>query len=112
MALWGHRKRLLPCHIFGINTAIIVDERTTPMPIFEFRCSKCNEVFEILSMGTEDEAEMKCPHCGSEDFERVLSTTSYSMGFAKGESRGPSVESRQCASGTCTSWNLPGHSKN
>lgn len=82
------------------------------MPIFEFRCLKCNEVFEILLMSSEDEAEMKCPHCASEEFERVMSTTSYAMGFAKGESRGPTVESRECASGTCTSWNFPGHSKN
>ncbi|MBW1677055.1 MAG: zinc ribbon domain-containing protein [Deltaproteobacteria bacterium] len=81
------------------------------MPIFEFRCLKCNEVFEILMMSTEDEAEMRCPHCGAEDFERVLSTTSYAMGFGKGESRGPTVESRECASGSCTTWNFPGHSK-
>ena len=81
------------------------------MPIFEFRCLKCNEVFEILMVTTEDEAEMRCPQCGSEDFERVLSTTSYAMGLGKGESRSPSVESRKCASGTCTTWNIPGHSK-
>jgi len=81
------------------------------MPIYEFRCLKCNEVFEILMVTTENEAEMKCPHCGSEDFERVLSTTSYTMGFSGGESRRPTVESRECASGTCTTWNLPGHSK-
>jgi len=73
---------------------------------------KCNEVFEILMVTTKDGVEMKCPHCGSEDLERVLSTSSYAMGFSKGESRGPSVESRECASGTCTTWNLPGHSKN
>jgi len=82
------------------------------MPIYEFRCLKCNEVFEILMVTTKDGVEMKCPHCGSEDLERVLSTSSYAMGFSKGESRGPSVESRECASGTCTTWNLPGHSKN
>jgi putative FmdB family regulatory protein len=81
------------------------------MPIYEFRCLKCNEVFEILMVRTEDEVEMKCPNCGSENFERVLSTTSYAIGFGKGESRGPKVESRECASGTCTSWNLPGYSK-
>lgn len=81
------------------------------MPIFEYRCSKCNEVFEILIVSTNDEAEMKCSHCGSEDFERVMSTASYAMGFSKGESQGPSVQSRECASGTCTTFELPGHSK-
>jgi putative FmdB family regulatory protein len=79
------------------------------MPIYEFRCLKCNNVFEILKV--KDEVEMKCPHCESEDFERVLSTTSYSVGLAKGESRRPTVQSRQCASGTCTTVDIPGHSK-
>ena len=81
------------------------------MPIFEFRCLKCNEVFEILKMGQEDEVEMKCPGCGSENFERVLSTTSHTMGFSKGESRRPAVRSRECASGTCSTIEFPGHSK-
>lgn len=79
------------------------------MPIYEFRCLKCNEVFEILKV--KDKVEMKCPHCESEDFERVLSTTSYSVGFAKGESRSPTVQSRECASGTCTTMEIPGYSK-
>jgi putative FmdB family regulatory protein len=86
-------------------------ERKATMPIFEFRCQKCNEVFEILQMGAEDEVEMKCPHCGSENFDRVLSTTSYAMGAAKGEPQGRTIESRQCASGTCTTVTLPGHSR-
>jgi putative FmdB family regulatory protein len=81
------------------------------MPIYEFRCLKCNEVFEILKVGTEDEVEMRCPHCKSEDFERILSTTSHTIGFSKGESRGPNVQSRECASGSCTTVEIPGHSK-
>ncbi|MCK4389719.1 MAG: zinc ribbon domain-containing protein [Desulfobacterales bacterium] len=81
------------------------------MPIFEFRCLKCNEVFEMLMLSTDEEMEMRCPHCGSGDFERVLSTTTYTAGFSRGESRRPSVETRECASGTCTTWNVPGYSK-
>ena len=81
------------------------------MPLYEFRCLKCNEVFEILVVRDEDNVEMKCPNCGSEDFERVLSTTSYTVGSGKGVSTGPTVESRQCASGSCSTYTLPGHSK-
>ncbi len=91
---------------------IISEERTNAMPIYEFRCLKCSEVFEILMVSTKDDVDMRCPHCKSEDFERVLSTTSYAMGFTKGESRGPKVRSRECASGTCSTIDLPGHSKN
>jgi putative FmdB family regulatory protein len=81
------------------------------MPIYEFRCLKCNDVFELLLVKSEDQVEMKCPHCGAQDFERVLSTTSYAMGFTKGESRSPTVQSRECASGTCSTIDFPGHTK-
>jgi putative FmdB family regulatory protein len=81
------------------------------MPVYEFRCLKCDEVFEILVIKNQDEVEMKCPHCGSGELERVLSTTSYSVGPGKGASTSPTVESRQCASGSCSTVTLPGHSK-
>jgi len=82
------------------------------MPIYEFKCLKCEEYMEILVMSPQDnQVEMKCSKCGSEELERILSTTSYSMavgGAAKAS--GPSTESRSCSSGSCTTWNLPGHS--
>ena len=81
------------------------------MPIYEFRCLKCDEVFELLKVGDEDEIEMRCPYCQSPDFERVMSTTTYTVGPGRGEARRPTVESRQCASGTCTSVEIPGYSK-
>jgi putative FmdB family regulatory protein len=81
------------------------------MPIYEFRCLKCNEVFEILMTSPQDEVEMKCPHCESENFERVLSTTSHIIGSPKGQSQRPTVESRKCASGTCSTVTIPGHSR-
>ena len=81
------------------------------MPLYEFRCLKCNEVFEFLVVGSDDEMEMKCPHCGSEEFERVISTTNMSMGAGKDAQSRPQVENRQCSSGTCSTVTLPGHSK-
>ncbi len=81
------------------------------MPIHEFRCLKCDEVFELLMISEKDELEMKCPHCEAEDFERVLSTTSYAVGLSAGESGGPQVESRKCGAGSCSSITLPGHTK-
>lgn len=83
------------------------------MPLFEFRCLKCNDLFEMLVMGDQDEREMQCPHCGSEDFERVMSQTTYAMGPGnKGPAATkPAVQSRQCGAGSCTTVTLPGHSK-
>ncbi len=81
------------------------------MPLYEFRCLKCNDIFEILIVKEKDEVEMKCPHCGSEDFERVMSASSVAVGPGQGESSKPKCESRQCSSGSCSSVTLPGYSK-
>ncbi len=58
------------------------------MPIYEFKCSKCEEFFELLVMKTDDELELRCPKCKSEEFERVLSATSYAMGAGGKSVRG------------------------
>jgi putative FmdB family regulatory protein len=82
------------------------------MPIYEFRCLKCNECFEILVMKKEEAVESRCPKCGSEEFERVLSKTCYSMASGGGQpSGGVSAQSRTCSSGSCTTWEIPGHSR-
>jgi putative FmdB family regulatory protein len=81
------------------------------MPLYEFRCLKCNEVFEFLVVGEKDEMEMKCPHCESADFERVISTSNFAMGAGKGSPKRPQVESRQCSSGSCSTVTLPGYTK-
>ena len=33
------------------------------MPIFEFKCLKCEEFIEMLVMNQDDEVELKCPKC-------------------------------------------------
>jgi len=80
------------------------------MPIYEFRCLKCNEYFEVLVTRVSESVEMKCPKCSSEDFERVLSQTSFNMG-SSGSSKGVATQSRQCSSGTCTTYEIPGLSR-
>ena len=81
------------------------------MPIYEFKCSQCNHFFEILTTRSDDgQEEVGCPQCRSQAFERVLSRTSYTMGSgASAGAAGPSVQTRQCASGSCTTYDLPGH---
>ena len=80
------------------------------MPIYEFKCSKCEEFFELLIMSKDKEEEVKCPKCGSVEFERVMSTTYYSMGDGPKQQK-PSIESRTCSSGSCNTWNIPGASR-
>ena len=77
------------------------------MPIYEFRCMKCNDCFELLIMGSDDTVETKCPHCGSEEFEKIMSTTNHSVG-AGSDSPGPSSQTRTCSGGSCTTYDIPG----
>jgi putative FmdB family regulatory protein len=80
------------------------------MPIYEFRCLSCQELFEFLQMGSDDSVEAKCPNCGAESFERVMSSTNFAVG-AGGVKPAVTAQSRQCQGGSCHSWNLPGHTK-
>ena len=81
------------------------------MPIYEFRCLKCSECFEFLSINQDDQVELRCPKCESEDFERVLSVSGHSMGFGSTKSDTAQSQTRSCPNGTCTTYNLPGHSR-
>jgi putative FmdB family regulatory protein len=80
------------------------------MPIYEFKCTECSEFFELLVIGEDDKTEMCCPKCKSEQFERVMSTTNYSMtGGGSGAAKSP-TQTRTCSGGSCTTYNIPGPS--
>jgi putative FmdB family regulatory protein len=63
------------------------------MPIFEYQCQDCNEVFESLQLSRSRDVEAECPHCGSDHTERMVSsfaTSGGGNGFSVGSSCGPS----------------------
>ncbi|SFQ98442.1 FmdB family zinc ribbon protein [Desulfoscipio geothermicus] len=80
------------------------------MPIFEFRCLKCGKLFEkLFIIGSREEADIKCPECGAESFERVISSTNYVMGQGKGGSKAK-ISTKSCSSGNkCASFEIPGY---
>lgn len=81
------------------------------MPIYEFRCLKCDEYLELLVMNSDEEIDLKCRTCNSKDMERIISTTSYSMGSESGKSTGLNTQSRTCSGGSCTTYEIPGHAR-
>ena len=43
------------------------------MPIYEYRCRKCGELFESFRAISDDDSGVECPKCGSANPRRVLS---------------------------------------
>jgi len=51
------------------------------MPIYEFRCQKCNKQFETLLTSISDDAlaGVKCPKCKSHQVKKIISSSSYRL---------------------------------
>ena len=81
------------------------------MPIYEFKCLKCDEYVELLVMNPDEEIDLKCKACDSEDLERIISSASYNMGIGSGESSRVGTQSRTCSGGSCTTYEVPGHAR-
>jgi putative regulatory protein, FmdB family len=42
------------------------------MPLYEYKCNKCNNKFETLVLSSDD--EINCPDCNSTNLEKLFST--------------------------------------
>lgn len=82
------------------------------MPIFEFRCLECSNLFEKLFMNSDEEVDLACPQCQSETLERVVSRTNYNIGVGPGGNK-PKITTKSCGGGSnqCMTLDLPGPSK-
>ncbi len=80
------------------------------MPIFEFKCTECEEFFEVIVMGSDKEKDINCPKCKSEEFQRVVSKTNYNMGpsGSGGGSQAVHTQERTCSGGSCKTYTVPG----
>lgn len=83
------------------------------MPIYEFRCTRCGHIQEILASGSQTQVSVVCEQCRSEEMERVLSRVSYVMGRSSNSGKdSPRVTSKSCSPGnSCTTIELPGHTR-
>ena len=43
------------------------------MPIYEYKCSKCGNVFEVFQRIGADGSELNCPICGAPRPEKIFS---------------------------------------
>jgi putative FmdB family regulatory protein len=83
------------------------------MPIFEFKCSTCDHFFEVIVMGSGKDETVLCPECQSAEFERVVSTANFAMGGSAGQkaAKGVTTQERNCSSGSCTTYTVPGETR-
>jgi len=74
------------------------------MPIYEYRCKKCNAVNEFLIFGDKKNA-LACTSCGSKALEKMLSVTNvHSTAAAQCGSREDcSSMGGGCGGGACAS---------
>ncbi len=42
------------------------------MPIYEFKCSKCEHIFEVMGSYAEREQPHPCPQCGSTEVKQAI----------------------------------------
>jgi putative FmdB family regulatory protein len=78
------------------------------MPIYEFKCLECSDIFELLIMKSDNSVDMRCPKCGSETFERVMSTACFAVSGSPGSNPTVKTESRTCSGGSCSTIEVPG----
>ena len=82
------------------------------MPIYEFKCSKCEEFFEVIVMGSDKDESVGCPKCKSNEFERVISKTNFTMGSSSsGQPKGVQTQERECSGGSCKTYTVPGETQ-
>ncbi|MBI5895933.1 MAG: zinc ribbon domain-containing protein [Desulfobacterales bacterium] len=63
------------------------------MPIFEYKCKRCNHCFEQLVLTDEKEPSRACPRCGGTEVEKLMSCV-HALGGAKSGFCAPGPSSR------------------
>ena len=65
------------------------------MPIYEYRCRKCEKIFEKIQKVDEGGDSLKCPYCGEREPEKILSGFSSLKGSESASACGSSGGSKR-----------------
>lgn len=49
------------------------------MPLYEYKCGQCGQVFEMLRRMSDADRDLICPRCQSDEIERLLSAFAQSV---------------------------------
>ncbi len=67
------------------------------MPLYEYKCAKCDKSFEILKRNNE---KVVCPNCGGKALEKQFSVFA-SSSSSESTSGGGSIPPSSCGTGCC-----------
>lgn len=73
------------------------------MPIFEYRCTKCQRQFEQLVLGSRAENGITCPKCRSHEVEKIYSTF-----YGRSRTRNSAVHSLLSGCSSCQATSCAG----
>ena len=65
------------------------------MPVYEYKCSKCNRKFDVLHKSTTIQDDVHCPVCDSKENKKLFSK------FNSSSSSSGNATFDGCASGSC-----------
>ncbi|MBE0572211.1 MAG: zinc ribbon domain-containing protein [Ignavibacteriaceae bacterium] len=66
------------------------------MPIYEYKCSKCNKKFDVLHKSTVIQEEVHCPACDSKENKKLFSS------FSSTSNNNVSHSDSSCQNGSCS----------
>ena len=71
------------------------------MPIYEYKCGRCDRVFEEFIRSAADEKSLKCPKCGSRKYGKMFSVFA-AQGTQSKASSAAGSGCCNCHSGSCS----------
>jgi len=71
------------------------------MPLYEYRCNACGEIFEVLRSMAARELAAVCPHCESRASMPLISRIAVRAGAPSGEAAPAASSGGGCCGGSC-----------
>jgi putative FmdB family regulatory protein len=78
------------------------------MPVYDYRCTECNSLYDVYHKGREIKEDVICPSCGSTHHKKMMSVPIVTMGSTSSSSdfsANPNCESGGCCGGGACSLN-------
>jgi len=73
------------------------------VPLYEFRCEKCDQVIELLCRVGSAGKGLKCPECGGKKMQRLMSVCAVRSKGEGGAMTSVGSSCSTCTSGDCAS---------